>query len=500
MMKTLTYKIFFILFSLSFVLLAILTCSKQGQHLWNIYIPNGWWNDEVCYYKQIEAILSFGIPKGYYGYNESSAQLLSFGAWNPLIFLPYVIIGRLIGWTFITPIIINLLFISIGVVLFARIIRIDYMQMCTIVFCIICSPVFMRYVLSCMPETIFFTGMIIVLTIAVYLDSCEKATFLLWGGSVIIAFMAVIRPYYFTLFIIPFYYAFKKDRRNLIGLFSLTVLSCSLYVFISTKLCAPYFISLVDISFMEEFKKGLLDGFANIFVQYVNGWKSILSYVWSGFTTGNEAGRYWAMFLGLWFILCVIYIKRLIKKEDKRQLLLMFIGLNISVASAIIMLYNIYVGSRHLLALCIAMIFLIAISKEKYMKMVMCIFLLLLCMGIKKDEYTYNIPFSTHADTEQGKEMMKIYAKEMPLEKEVGWSNTVLWCLDAKYNTLYYLPKGLAINIHSGEEFSLQNIQSKYILTSPGGDIARICRDFKLEVILQVEDFIMFKNTYRYME
>ena len=36
------------------------------------------WNDELFYFKQVEAIINYGFPRGYYGFNESKALSLSF--------------------------------------------------------------------------------------------------------------------------------------------------------------------------------------------------------------------------------------------------------------------------------------------------------------------------------------------------------------------------------------------------------------------------------------
>ena len=40
------------------------------------------WNDELFYFKQVEAIIDHGYPLGYYGFNESHALSFSFAAHN----------------------------------------------------------------------------------------------------------------------------------------------------------------------------------------------------------------------------------------------------------------------------------------------------------------------------------------------------------------------------------------------------------------------------------
>ena len=46
-------------------------CGSQGRSLGEVYLPSSEWNDELFYYKQVESILKFGYPLGYYGFNES---------------------------------------------------------------------------------------------------------------------------------------------------------------------------------------------------------------------------------------------------------------------------------------------------------------------------------------------------------------------------------------------------------------------------------------------
>ena len=62
------------------VLLCIITCAIDGKWVGEVYIPSSTWNDELYYYKLVEAILEHGYPMGYYGFNESHALKLSFAA------------------------------------------------------------------------------------------------------------------------------------------------------------------------------------------------------------------------------------------------------------------------------------------------------------------------------------------------------------------------------------------------------------------------------------
>ena len=54
-------------------------------------------NDEVMYLKQIQSVVSYGVPQGYFGYNGSTARVATFGAWSPIICFIYVPLSFLLN-------------------------------------------------------------------------------------------------------------------------------------------------------------------------------------------------------------------------------------------------------------------------------------------------------------------------------------------------------------------------------------------------------------------
>ena len=59
----------------------------------DIYLPASSWSDEVVYSKQLSAVVEYGAPRGYFGFNESHADIGTFAAWGPAIFWLYAIPG-----------------------------------------------------------------------------------------------------------------------------------------------------------------------------------------------------------------------------------------------------------------------------------------------------------------------------------------------------------------------------------------------------------------------
>ena len=64
-----------------------------GVSLGKIYLPASAWSDEVYYAKQLSAVVTHGVPQGYFGFNESHAEIGRFAAWGPAAFYLYAIPG-----------------------------------------------------------------------------------------------------------------------------------------------------------------------------------------------------------------------------------------------------------------------------------------------------------------------------------------------------------------------------------------------------------------------
>ncbi len=53
-------------------------CLKTNNLISDLYLPAGLWNDDIIYYKEVEGIVHYGIPQGYFGYSDTHALIGSF--------------------------------------------------------------------------------------------------------------------------------------------------------------------------------------------------------------------------------------------------------------------------------------------------------------------------------------------------------------------------------------------------------------------------------------
>ena len=159
---------------------AFLYCFLRGQSFSQIYLPASPWNDELFYYKLTENVLACGYPQGYFGFNESHGLYLSFAAWSPVLLLFWVIWGFFFGWNLLSPMVCNLVLLSIAMLFFGILVKPDKRQSVLIgVLYGTFLPV-TRFALSCIPEAELFALFILFLGLAISCQRVYKDWWFIW--------------------------------------------------------------------------------------------------------------------------------------------------------------------------------------------------------------------------------------------------------------------------------------------------------------------------------
>lgn len=73
------------------------------------------WNDEDFYFNQIKAILEYGHPLGYFGYEGSHAPIGNFGAHGWFILMPYAIFCKIFGLHFNSIAVLNHILLMLAI-------------------------------------------------------------------------------------------------------------------------------------------------------------------------------------------------------------------------------------------------------------------------------------------------------------------------------------------------------------------------------------------------
>lgn len=102
-------------------MIAFLYATKWDIHITTLPV----WNDEAAYYAQVKMLLQHGVSSGYWGFGGGHALVGTGGAWSAAILLPYVLFGKLFGWTYTSISIANVVFMCVANALFLRLVKVS---------------------------------------------------------------------------------------------------------------------------------------------------------------------------------------------------------------------------------------------------------------------------------------------------------------------------------------------------------------------------------------
>ncbi len=471
------------------LLLCILYCAAYGKTLADIYLPNSYWNDELFYYKQVEGILKNGVPGGYFGFNESQAQVLSFAVWSPLLMIPWVVWGALFRWNFFAPVLCNLLCLAAGMGIFARLARPNIRQALSLTILFSLFTPLTRFVMSCMPET-FCCSLLLWYMGCLFAWERERRKKFLWQMYGIAGFLTLMRPYFLLFLFYPIAALPGRRKTKYLAagggtLFALT------YLILKKFLSADYLYNIMEIDFLKSFQEnGLSAGITAFFQQITEGISGLKNFLRSALSYGNFPGSMYAVF-GLIGVLFLIVAAAEYKNRKER----FYFRLSLSAAivyaammAAIVFIYSLNEGGRHLMTFILAGISILGMYSAKITDKLVQLFLtiiigffFLLQPGIPYDRL---VPFREETLSEEIEALSRQLQESMIYTSEISWENTVIWLsydivgeetVSAEWQQLYALPGGCGINF-CPQPYVLEHIDSlkaRYIAAIPGGQVEK---------------------------
>ena len=251
-------------------LLPLLCClvrtAAEGRSIGQVYLPSSEWNDELFYFKQVEGIVNYGFPRGYFGFNESHALQLSFAAWSPVLVFPWILWGLLFGWNLLSPVICNIVLLTITMFVFVWLVKPTWKQLGILTVLFSLYSLFVRYMLSGMPEVICFSLLILFYGLAMsYLkkESCGKLT----AMFVISVLLTLMRPYMLLFLALACYFWICRNKKaGWIGSILIVAATGITYALIKHYLGAEYFTPLFYTDWITTFfTDGIGAGFRNLF-------------------------------------------------------------------------------------------------------------------------------------------------------------------------------------------------------------------------------------------
>lgn len=510
------------------VVCCLVYCAVQGRSIGETYLPSSEWNDELFYYKQVESIVKFGYPQGYFGFNESHALKLSFAAWSPALVFPWILWGLVFGWNLMSPVICNILLMTLACFLFVWLVKPSWKQLgvLTLLFCLY-TP-FVRYMLSVMPEVICFSLLIIFYSLAVSCLRREKA-YKLVLLFVLSAVMTLMRPYLLLFLLLPAYLWVRKSSwKGAAGSLAVVGVTLGCYAAVKHYLGAEYFAPLFFTDWVEAFfEQGFFEGIRFTLGKLYSMGRSFAAHTVQGFRTGLCSGAYFAGYLVCMLVLLVQSaadgrrLKRLqepgqppekasaaelkMKLTVEAHLLFSFVGMFF----ALLLMYKLTEGSKHLLTFMAAAVFVISIMETRYFKKAVLVGVAFAYFYtvMAVEPYDYQVPFvqeERQASVESWRERL---AERMTLSEEQtpSYDNVVIWvfndliggsAVNTQWQLLYALPEGFGISCCM-RDYILENfdsLESRYLCVTPGGEIEEKCIAAGFEKLAGDEKAVLYQR------
>ena len=494
------------------LVVCVITCALQGYAVWDAYIPAGEWNDELFYFKQVDGMVKYGFPYGYFGFNESHAEVLSFAAWSPVLVWPWLIWGFLFGWELISPIYCNIVIMMVAVFMFVWSVKPNWKQMARMAVLFAVFPLFTRYMLSGMPECTCF-GMLIVFFGYAYAYMQEEKDSSIAGMFVISALLTLMRPYMIVFMLLPMLLLTLKRKWIGAGVgVGVVGVTGIVYILIKKFLSAEYFTPLFDTTWITTYlREGIAEGWTYMWDKlYFKGW-DFIGKCMQGIREGLATGSFFVGFILIMVILGAYALYKLIRKEYKTALLYGHQAFCFfAMWMALLLMYKMQEGSKHLLTFIAAGLFAMALMEVKWNLQVVitAVTFIYLYVVMAVDPYDYQIPFRNDELVAVMEQTTADFLEKLELNMEnvPNYDNDVIWVVydfDAEtgeqsminYQILYGVPEGFGINC-CYPDYIIENfddLKCKYIFTLAGGEIDEICKARELEVITEGLNGICYK-------
>ena len=487
----------------------IITCAIDGKSILDVYIPSSTWNDELYYYKLVEAILEHGYPMGYYGFNESHALKLSFAAWSPVLLLPWVIWGLVFGWNLMSPVICNMVMMALAIFVFTYFAKPKKWQMLamTLMFAMF-TPV-VRYIFASMPEITCFFLIIVFLGLAI--GYCERQSGWKIVGMFAMASLATLmRPYFILFILLPAYYWFKKNKvAGILGSIGIVGATGAAYVVIKHYLGAEYFTDLFNTEWIEKFlNEGIFEGIKFTLYKIGNVGITFTRMLIQSFISGLPAGALFAAFVLIFILLLFTAFGKWKRKEKDMSVYIHFSFCTFGMWMALLLMYKMTEGSKHLSAFIITGILLLSLIPVKELwkwicTVGVCGFLFIV---MAKEPVNYEIPYRTEELASQLAALSNELEQNMIVSDVVpSYENTVIWVfsdivegkeIQLNWQQLYVLPDEYGINI-CYKEYVTENfdkLESRYIATVPDGEIDYMLKDSGAKEVASNDVIVVYQR------
>lgn len=493
------------------LVVCLLHCWRLGGGLWEVYLPNSQNNDDLFYFKQVQGVIEYGFPQGFFGFNESHANSFSFAAWSPLTLIVWVIWGKLFGFSISNYYWCNILFLSLALVFFVVQVRPKAKQMAGAGVLLLLFPGFSKYTLSCLVEAHMISYMIFYYGMALgYVR--DRKRWKIVGMMVLSFFLTCIRPYMVLFLILPGIFIFLQKKwlgiTSTIGVGAISVIS---YFWITDKFTAPYFTPLFDKYLFGRFGvEGFWAGMRYLILESFKWMKELGEHMMASFTMGKFMGSNYCVLFLICIVMCIMAV--LYRKHKNGLYTIIYIhyicSALISIGAVLVIMGKVNEGSRHILAFIIVGCILTAYMscwKNVWQPVIIGGLILFLFYFYPDDGQDYQIPLRSKERYEEQIAWDEI-ARKIELDSQApSYENTVIWAfsdiIDGVYGHMEWqpmlaLPEGVGISCCDLDyiTYQFQELKSRYIMTATNGVIAGMCEDAQYKLVGSYEGVSLYRR------
>lgn len=493
------------LFGIFPLLCAFAYCMKDGHVPADVFLPASYWNDELMYFKQVEAVVNYGLPQGWFGFNEAHGSVYPFAAWSPVILLPWVIWGKLFGWSLTAPVYASIVFNMTALCGFALLVKPTVKQSAFVLGLLGVFTPYARYMLSGMPEALCMSLGIWFVGLSISYIRKERV-WKIAALTAMIIFLTMSRPYLGLLFLVPLWFAAKRWR--IWGILGMAVVmggTAAGYVWVTGACSSPYIEPIVETGWLQIFQSdGLLAGIRYIFSALFDRFSYLFEYYLKhAVKYGLFSGALYAMtgLLALVLALRGIWAFRKKKEEELRWLCLFQFIATAGMILALFLFYKMGEGSKHLMIFIVSGLLITAMLEER--RMLLKLFAGALCLYFfvvkAAAPYDWQVPYDDGALGQEAQALREQVKAEMVLkDSEDLYDNTVIWLasdfvgdesIAAAWGLLYMIPEGYGINFCTWQYVTehLAELRSRYIAVLPGGGIDKALEGQNMPVVAETE-------------
>ena len=513
------------------------------------------WNDELFYFKQVEAIIDHGYPLGYYGFNDGHALSLSFAAWSPVLVWPWVLLGAVFGWTQTSVFVYNAIIYSVALIVFGIMTKPSVKQTIAIAVWFFAFFLNLRYIYSCMPEVICFAHLLVFWGCMLgYFRTSKKGCLI--TAIVLGSLMTFMRPYMILFLVFALLVMFIKasgKRKKLIAFviaFIVMGLTAFIYYLLNHFLSAEYFMPFFYTDFITTFfTSGFRAGVHNLFGTLYYKGMDFYRFMKDAFYVDSAPGMFFDIYL---FMMAVQGVQLIIERRavgkgvtadaeaaissdnpsgassestpdttDRKALrrkiadnlggsfycrLYMLLA-DFALLVAILLMYKLIEGSKHLLTFIAVGVILMIVKKKGAW---ICSLLMSICLiyfgafHAVGNDYDFGIPKQTAESEARYEYFRSAFAEGIVLDETnvPSYDNAVIWefrdivngeDVTTDWQMLYAVPSGMGINCcfdYSYDNFD--DLNTRYISAPSGGRIEERCIEEGYRLIAKDERFCVY--------